>query len=125
MDMPTFDELKDLAKRDPEGFERLRTELIEDCIRQTPTCNQRRLKGLQFVIEGRRLVADNPMKALLDIQTMMHDSLLSLRQSLLAHQLPAETSKPSELFEPAVPTGGRVLQFRRSISSGEGVKAGQ
>lgn len=29
MDMPTFDELRDLARRDPEGFERLRSELIE------------------------------------------------------------------------------------------------
>ena len=27
MDMPTFEELRDLARRDPEGFEVLRTEL--------------------------------------------------------------------------------------------------
>ena len=39
MGMPTFDELKDLAQRDPEGFESLRTELIEDCIGDfQPSC---------------------------------------------------------------------------------------
>lgn len=120
MDMPTFDELKDLAKRDPEGFERLRTELIEDCICRSSARNQRRLKGLQFVIEARRLVADNPMKALLDIQAMMHDSFLRLQQALLAGQ--QRTSQPKE---PKEPTGGRILQFRRSFSTADGVKAGQ
>ncbi len=123
MDMPTFDELKDLAKRDPEGFERLRTELIEDCIRRSSARNQRRLKGLQFVIEARRLVADNPMKALLDIQAMMHDSFLRLQQALLAEQ--QRTSQSSKPSEPKVPTGGRILQFRRSLSTADGVKAGQ
>lgn len=116
MDMPTFDELKDLAKRDPKGFERLRTELIEDCIGHSSPSNQRRLKGLQFMIEARRLVASNPMKSLLAIQSMMHESLSRLQQALLAHQLPDE---------PAVPTSGRILPFRRSISSGEGFKVGQ
>lgn len=104
MEMPTFDELKDLAERDPEGFEKLRSELIEDCIRRSSVSNQRRLRGLQFVIEARRVVADNPMKALLVIQAMMYDSLLSLQQALQVQQCPSA---------PSAPAGAQVLQFRR------------
>lgn len=122
MDMPTFDELRDLAQRDPEGFESLRAELIEDCIRRSSGRNQRRLRGLQFVIEARRRVASNPMKALLDIQAMMHDSFLSLQQALSVQQRPSTPSTPSE---PSVPTGARVLKFRPSLSSVERFQAGQ
>lgn len=110
MDMPTFDVLKDLAQRDPEGFESLRAELIEDCICRSSGRNQRRLRGLQFVIEARRLVADNPMKSLLDIQSMMYDSLLSLQQALRVQQCASE---------PSAQTGGRVLPFRRSHGPGK------
>lgn len=108
MDKPTFDELKDLAQHDPEGFEKLRTQLIEDCIQQSSARNQRRLKGLQFVIEARRRVADNPLKSLLDIQAMMHESFLSLQQALRDYQRPAE---------PTAPISGQVLPFRRSLAS--------
>ncbi|SFR42306.1 Protein of unknown function [Marinobacter daqiaonensis] len=108
MDRPTFDELMDLAQRDPEGFEVLRTELIEDCIRRSSGRNQRRLRGLQFVIDGRRQVARTPTRALLDIQAMMHDSLLGLQQTLLGQP---RTSRPS------VPTSASILPFRRCQSS--------
>lgn len=110
MDMPTFDELRDLAQRDPEGFEVLRAELIEDCIRNSSASSQRRLRGLQFVIESRRRIAGSPMKALLDIQTMMYNSLFGLQQVLLAQQRPSV---------PSLPTNARVLDFRRSMSSGD------
>lgn len=103
MDIPTFDELKDLAQRDPAAFERLRTEIIEDCICRSSECNQRRLRGLQFVIEARRRVAGSPMKALLDIQAMMHDSFRGLQQALLVQQRPCE---------PPAEANSRVLHFR-------------
>lgn len=103
MDMPTFDELKELAQRDPEGFERLRAAAIEDCIRHSSECNQRRLRGLQFVIEARRRMAGSPMKALLDIQAMMYDSILGLQQALVAQRRPCA---------PMTPTSARVLRFR-------------
>lgn len=108
MDVPPFDELRDLLQRDPEGFEILRTTLIDDCIRRSSGCNQRRLRGLQFVIDARRRVAGSPTKALLDIQAMMYDSLIALRQALLV-----EPQTP----EPSAPTSARVLQFRRSRPS--------
>ena len=108
MDVPPFDELKDLHQRDPEGFESLRGKLIDDCIRRSRTCNQRRLRGLQFVIDARRRVAGSPMRALMNIQAMMYDSFLALQKALL--------NRPC-IPEPSTPTSARVLQFRRSRSS--------
>lgn len=82
MDMPTFDELKDLAQSDPEGFEQLRAKLLNDFISQSPERNQRRLQGLKFVIDARRQVAGSPMKALMEVQGMMYDSCINLQQTL-------------------------------------------
>ncbi|TKV69564.1 DUF3135 domain-containing protein [Marinobacter panjinensis] len=81
---------------------------IEDCIRRSSECNQRRLRGLQFVIDARRRTAGSPMKALLDIQAMMYDSLLGLQQALLVQQRPCA---------PTTPTSARVLRFRSHRSS--------
>lgn len=106
MDMPAFDVLMNLAKRDPEGFEVLRAELIEVCIRRSSGCSQRRLRGLQFVIDARRRVAGSPTKALLDIQAMMYDSLLCLHQALLVQQRPSA---------PPAPISAQVLNFRQSL----------
>lgn len=110
MDMPTFDELMNLGQRDPDGFEVLRAELVEECIRSGTSRNQRRLRGFQFKIDAKRQMAASPMKALLDIQGMMYDSLLSLQQSLLAEGAPSKQ---------CASTGGRVLLFRRALSKGE------
>lgn len=71
MNKPTFDELRDLAQRDPDAFELLRTDLIEDCIRSCSEINQQRLQGLKFVVETRQTLASSPMKALLDRQAMI------------------------------------------------------
>ena len=109
MDMPTFDELKDLAQRDPESFEILRAALISECIRRSAARNQRRLRGLQFVIDTRRRLAASPMKALLEMQALMYDSLLTLQQALLDRQCPSPTTQA-----PA-----RILHFRQPRSSAD------
>ncbi|MEX2475374.1 DUF3135 domain-containing protein [Marinobacter sp.] len=101
--MPTFDELRELLQRDPEGFEILRAELIEARIQDCSACHQRRLRGLQFVIDARRRLAGSPVKALLDIQGMMYDCLHGLQQALLGEQgLPEPSSRKS----------ARILHFR-------------
>jgi len=106
--MPAFDELKDLAQRDPEAFEKLREELIDDSICSSSKRLQRRLRGLQFTIEARRRVAGSPMKALLDIQGMMYDSVLRLRHVVRRKKGPPESS---------VRKNKGILSFRTSTSS--------
>ncbi|WP_203142631.1 DUF3135 domain-containing protein [Marinobacter mangrovi] len=103
MELPSFDELRELSERDPEAFEILRADLIDNCIRHSSERNQRRLRGLQFVIEARRRIARSPMAALLDLQAMMYDSLLGLQHALLFQQ-PTCT--------PVATKSERVLPFR-------------
>ena len=100
-----FDEFKDLAQRDPEAFEQLRAELIDDCIRRSLKSHQHRLRGLQFVIDARRRIAASPMKALLEIQTMMYDSVLNLQHTVQALNSAQEV---------AAPTNAQIIPFRRS-----------
>ena len=52
MDFPSFEELLELAKNNPESLERLRQRLIDQTIRQAPLNDQRRLRGLQFQIDA-------------------------------------------------------------------------
>lgn len=111
MDKPDFDELKCLAERDPDAFEKLRSELVEDLIRNSSPNNQRRLRGLQFSTDARRRLASNPMKALLDIQAMMHVSLYQLSQAL---QALSEQSTPEKVRAPQV---DNVVPFSRGASS--------
>lgn len=82
MKQPSFEELETLASQDPAAFEALRAELIEDCIRSASPASEHRLRGLQFVIDSRRRLARTPMKALIEIQAMMHDSLQRLNLAL-------------------------------------------
>ena len=102
--MPTFDELKGLAQRDPEAFEQLRAELIDDCIRRSLKSYQHRLRGLQFEIDARRRIAPSPMKALLEIQAMMYDSFLNLQHTAWA----MDSSQ-----EAVALTNAQVIPFRR------------
>lgn len=93
MEKPAFDELRNLSENHPERFEQLRAELIEDCIRSSSKGSQDRLRGLQFVIDTRRRLASNPVKALLEIQEMMHESRQRLNRALHAQ---AETEPAQE-----------------------------
>ena len=105
MHMPTFDELKALAQRDPEGFEQLRADLVDDCIRRSLKSHQHRLRGLQFVVDARRRIAASPMRALLEIQAMMYDSVLNLQHTIRALDSAQEA---------AAPTNAQVIPFRWS-----------
>lgn len=80
--LPSFDELMQLAKTDPEGLEALRTRLVEELIASAPANYQRRLRGLQFRIDMERLRAHSPMAACIRISNMMHESLDRLRDAL-------------------------------------------
>lgn len=108
MELPSFDELRELSERDPEAFEILRADLIDNCIRHSSKRNHRRLRGLQFVIEARRRMARSPMAALLDLQAMMYDSLLGLQHALLFQQSP---------YEQVATERARILPFRPRRSS--------
>ncbi|MAD45860.1 MAG: hypothetical protein CMI02_06875 [Oceanospirillaceae bacterium] len=82
MDLPSFEELRNLAEKNPEKLETLRQTLIEDTIAGAPDEIQRRLRGLQFRIDAERRLASNPMSACIRISALMNDRLHSLMEAL-------------------------------------------
>lgn len=70
-----FDTLSALALNDPQAFEALRKQLINDAINTSSNREHRRLHGLQFQIDSYRRTAKNPMESCLKISRLMHESL--------------------------------------------------
>jgi len=82
--LPSFDHLKDLNIADPDAFEILRNELINNYIESTSTQRKQRLIGLQFQINSRRDLSTNPMHSCIALSKMMHETFWDMRCSLEA-----------------------------------------
>ena len=80
--IPTHDELVTLAQEDPEQLEELREKWINDVIDGAPEELQRRLRGLQFQIDCKRRLHNNPMGACVEISKMMYESLSELNRTM-------------------------------------------
>lgn len=70
-----FDAWADLARADPDSFERKREDLLEEFFKQIPQKRQQRLRGLQFRIDMERRKARSAMGACIKITAMMWDSV--------------------------------------------------
>ena len=100
--LPSFEELREMAQRDPEALERLRLEQVNAAINSAPESYRQRLAGLQFQIDGTRRLSKSPMAACLSISKMMHDSLHELKAFIEED----ENAQPVALEQPA-----KVLAF--------------
>lgn len=80
--LPSREVLAQLACENPQAFEALRSELIENCISTAPERIQRRLRGIQFRIDCIRRLSRTPLGALIKIQAMMWESFLRMDQEL-------------------------------------------
>lgn len=74
-----FDEWMVLAKKNPEEFEKRRTEIINLVIENAPTHLHKRLRGLQWRIDVIRNQSKNPLAGCIAISTMMWDFIYSDR----------------------------------------------
>ena len=81
-ELPSFEQLMELATSDPDGLEDLRHTLIEDFIEHAPASQQRRLKGLQFIIDMERRRAKNPVQSCIRMSQLMYDRVNILRDTL-------------------------------------------
>lgn len=78
-----FGHWSELFKTDPEKFESLRREKIEEMIQGASESSQRRLKGLQFQIDAKReIYKHKPFVSCIEISKMMHSSFEELRYEL-------------------------------------------
>ncbi len=93
-----FDFWKQLAQDDPQAFEALRREKVEQLIARAPKAQRRRLRGLQWQIDQTRKLAGSPMASCLAISNMMWDSLqrLNLRQHELLSATPGKRRQPQD-----------------------------
>ena len=82
-ELPSFDELKEMAAERPEELENLRQRMTDDILRNVPAERRRKLLGLVFRIDAERQMAKNPLQACIRISQMMMDSALELRDSIL------------------------------------------
>jgi hypothetical protein len=69
-----FDTAMELARSDPEAFERYRRAVIEALIARAPERNRQHLRRLQWRIDQERQRASNPTAAFLKLYRMMWDS---------------------------------------------------
>ena len=80
--LPSREVLAQLASENPQAFEALRSELIENCISSAPERIQPRLRGIQFRVDCIRRLSRTPLSALIKIQAMMWESFLRMDQEL-------------------------------------------
>ena len=79
-DLPSFEDLVNLAKEDPKALETLRQKQVDKLINNAPTGMQKRLRGIQFQVDAhRQLHSQSPMGSCLKISELMHESFAELR----------------------------------------------
>ena len=105
-----FDSWSEIAKTDPETFEAMRREVIDNFIDSVPEERQRRLRGLQWQIDCLRARAGNPLSACIQISRMMWDTFQQLGE------VSRDLTRPGPL--PARPPApeATVLAFRAPAS---------
>lgn len=92
-----FDHWSRLAANDPRAFFAAREQAIEACIASNPSAEGRRqMRDVQDQVDGLRLVAGNPDRALQGIATMLGDHLHALTASFAG--LGEETMRLSGLL---------------------------
>lgn len=71
-----FDLWSEVARTDPEAFEKMRQQAIEAAIDSAPEANRERLRRLQWRIDQERRLARTPMAACMRISRMMWRAVL-------------------------------------------------
>jgi len=83
-----FDKWAQLAKTDPEQFEKMREQLIGNLFEQAPEHLKQRLEQQQWQIDQIRRQAANPLAACIQISQKMWDSVYGDRGLLMALEEP-------------------------------------
>lgn len=103
-----------LARQDPQAFETMRTELLNEFIQNSPANLQRKLQGMQWKIELVRQRSSSPVEALAEITGMMWQSTQQLgkKQQDLLDVCTGKEFTPSPVRESA-----QILNFQLKANS--------
>jgi Protein of unknown function (DUF3135) len=104
LQLPSFDELMNLARERPEVLEEMRQNLCIEVIQSAPNRLKERLEGLQFRIDMERRLAKSAVGACVRISSMMQDSLQELKQAL---------NTPTEYLEQREIQTAEIIPFQR------------
>ncbi len=97
-----FSQWAEMARTDPEGFEAMRDEALQEFIRTAPEDYRQRLSGLQFRIDLERRRSKTPLAACIRISQLMMSKLHDEFIPALRMDTPPEPEKDR----------ARVLPFR-------------
>ncbi len=78
-----FEEMSELAKKDPEEFEKRRKELIEEVIQQANPIHQKKLRQLQWRIDMERKRCKTPLASCIKLHEMLWNLLVNAENSFL------------------------------------------
>jgi len=78
IELPSHEDLSQLARADPVAYEALRREVIESFIASAPERIKPRLTGLQFRVDSVRRLSRSPLGATVKVYALMWDSFLCL-----------------------------------------------
>jgi hypothetical protein len=115
-----FDEWVELARSNPDVFERRRNALIEDVIADAPEHMRQRLRGLQFQVDMERRRSRTPYAACLRVSRMMWEAFLGdegLRDRLVGLARGIEHPESVRIGPASVPC--EVLPFRLRLETVE------
>lgn len=88
--LPDFETLARLARDDPQAFEALRRDMVDDFIEHAPANRQARLRGLQFRVDAVRRLSKSDLGAAVKIYEMMWTSFRQLADEWNHLRLPSE-----------------------------------
>lgn len=105
-----FDAMADIAKNNPQEFERLRQQAIDEVIENAPPEQRARLRRLQWRVD-QECRNRSPLDACIRISKMMWDHLLG-PHGLLAYQEQLLYNK-----EPITRDSAKVLRFNANTTT--------
>ncbi len=110
-----FEYWAELAKNDPEEFERLRKEQIDKIIEESPEDMQKRMQGIQWQIDQIRQTSKTPMAACIKISSMMWDNVLGDNGLVEAiEKLQSSDSEPVQ-HPKTIANSADVIQFPNNL----------
>ncbi|MGL4249126.1 MAG: DUF3135 domain-containing protein [Aeromonas sp.] len=86
MELPDFDTLKEWAKSEPSRLDEILEQQIEQLMCHASPDQQRRLRGLQFKIDGQRRLAKNDLDSCIRIANMMRESFYLMCSEMVQFQ---------------------------------------
>jgi hypothetical protein len=108
--IPGFEQLAELASKNPEAFEKLRRDICKSYIDSTPPKIRVRLEAFQFRVEHEIRRAKTPLAGIIKLSAMMHDSLYLMNQKLLLLTAPPQEGDGAP---PPQPESAEVVDFDR------------